>query len=271
MEHQPRKTFNPERLLRLSDSIKEVGQIMPGYVRRIDRDIDDHDRELIDGERRWRAILMAEIRRYRAMLIECDDEAAQYIVSIIANFNREGHTPLEIADSIRVMHEQLKIPIEEVAKSMGFHPVYATNLYGLRRLAQQVREMLDPELDRNRQLPVTAAIELSRLPAEMQLPLALRVLSREVSLRGLRNEVVSVSKKNNIPVQKRRTNIADQRRVVERKATIIRRDVEELKVRVVEDRFAVVRGWSEGAKKAFRTEIASARVELGKILEVIPT
>src|ERR1700722_7256932 len=42
--NQPRKHFNAQKLLGLSDSIKSIGQITPGYLRIVALDAEDHDR-----------------------------------------------------------------------------------------------------------------------------------------------------------------------------------------------------------------------------------
>jgi hypothetical protein len=67
MPNQPRKFFNPEKISRMADSIRSVGQITPGYLRKVEPDQEGHDRELVDGERRWRSIIMAGVKTFRAM------------------------------------------------------------------------------------------------------------------------------------------------------------------------------------------------------------
>lgn len=267
MENQPRKTFNPERLLRLADSIKAAGQIMPGYLRKVEPDHENHDRELVDGERRWRSMLMAGVPTFRAMLVEIDDEAAQYVVSTIANFNREGHTALEIADSIRVMHEDLRLPLQEIANSIGFSVIYVSNLYGLRRLAPEVRALLDPEIDHNRQLPVTAAIEISKLPQETQLPLAERLMKREVNLRTLRGEAAKISREHGAPINRRAKDPSDQRKTLERKADVVARAVADLRGRFDEVHSQILTDWPSQRYVLCRAEIGKAHKDLDELIQ----
>ena len=54
---QPRKTFNEDALLELSESIKQFGVLQPLLV----QDKNDYY-EIIAGERRWRAAKMAKIK-----------------------------------------------------------------------------------------------------------------------------------------------------------------------------------------------------------------
>ena len=52
-KYQPRKTFDPENLLELTNSIKERGVIQPIIVRRSEQQKNKY--EIIAGERRWLA------------------------------------------------------------------------------------------------------------------------------------------------------------------------------------------------------------------------
>lgn len=188
MPDQPRKYFDPERLTALSESLRSYGQIMPGFVRGVSEDEDGCDHELLDGERRWRASLMANIT-YRALRIEIDDEAARYVISIIANFNRAEHTTMEISDSIKVMMEELKMTQAEIGEALGMHPVHISRYYGLQRLVQGVRDLLDPNMvkDKKKRLTRTAAFELALLAPHAQLPKAEALIRGEISMTDLRH------------------------------------------------------------------------------------
>src|SRR3989338_9213694 len=132
--------------------------------------------ELLDGERRWRAAKMAGLA-YRATLVDLDDEAVPFIIAAVANFNREGHTPTEVSDSIAHM-ANLTIPMEEIASLLGISPFWAYQIHGLQKLHPDVRDMLDPTLPKDKMLPVTAAIQISKVDIRLQRDLAEKVLSR---------------------------------------------------------------------------------------------
>jgi hypothetical protein len=55
--------------------------------------------------------------------------------------------------------------------------------------------MLDPTLPKEKKIPLVAAIQISKMKNDLQVGLAKRVLEKDVSLGGLRKEVVRVSKK----------------------------------------------------------------------------
>jgi len=235
MNEQPRTYFNDPRIKNLAQSIKESGQMMPGIVRRIPLDALGRDFELCDGERRLRAVLLGGVAFYRAMVIEIDDEAAQYVVSIISNFNREGHTTLEVVDSVVKMHDRLGLTFREIAAAIGLGPLTVNNMYGLRRLKPEVRDMLDPHLVKGRTLPVQAAIEISRLPVEHQHALALRVLHGAVSARLIRQEILQVAQTHNLPIRSYTKNRSDQRKSIKSRIETIAVASEELKKIVHED------------------------------------
>ena len=204
MPGQPRVTFSELAMENLRTSIREVGQIQAGIVRAVDDGIDGITHELLDGERRWRAVSAEDLDVYRAQLVEIDDEAAPYMIAAIANFNREGHTPVEVSDAIHHMRTgTVKFPMSAIAELFGFSEHWTYQMHGLQRLHADVRAMLDPNQPRHKILGVTAAIQISKLDAELQPDLARKVLSKEVSVRGLRAEVVRTGEDHGSPVRTR--------------------------------------------------------------------
>jgi ParB/RepB/Spo0J family partition protein len=199
MPGQPRVHFNKDSIMRLAESIRSVGQVYPGIVRKVG----PNTYELLDGERRWRAITLVGIQ-YRALLVEIDDVAVPYLIAAIANFNRESHTPLEIADAIKYMYDDMEMPIDEVAKLLGIHQHWAYQMLSLRHLHPKVRDMLDPLRPKEERLGVTAAIHIAKTSQALQVDLAHRFLHKDVSLHSLRKEVVRVSKKAGVDIRLRK-------------------------------------------------------------------
>jgi ParB/RepB/Spo0J family partition protein len=223
MPGQPRVYFHDERIRRLADSIRSFGQIQPGIIRTVRQDGEGRDREILDGERRWRAVALAGVPEYRAMQVEIDNEAAPFVVSIIANFNRESHTTLEVVDSIVKMHDFLKLPMKEIAEAIGFTLSYVSNLYTLRKLAPEVRDLLDPNLGQNKRLlPVIAAIHIARLPAGEQLPLATRVMSRDVSIANLTIEARNIARSSGLKIRGRTMQPNEMRKSIDRRVAVAR-------------------------------------------------
>ena len=69
---QPRKTFPPDSLAELADSIARDGLLQPGLVRRTPAD----RYEIIAGERRFRAAKLAGLTEIPVVLVEADDATA---------------------------------------------------------------------------------------------------------------------------------------------------------------------------------------------------
>lgn len=220
MRGQPRTYFEAGSLQRLADSMQQVGQIYPGLVRSIPTN-GSVRYELLDGERRWRAAKLRGLM-YRALLVKVDDAASSFLIAATANFNREAHTPIEVCDAIGEMNG-LGMPIAEIASVLGLHEIWATNIYGLRRLIPDVRALLDPSKPREQQLPVTAAIQISKVDGSLQLALARKVIAKTVSLRALRGEAIRASRAAKLPSSHRPTEPRHQWKALSVRASLLAR------------------------------------------------
>ena len=211
---QPREHFNADSIRRLSASIDAGGQTSSGMVREkradlryeiIDtgvavepRQVSGHTRhELIDGERRWRGVgLIPESRRplYRAKLIVAEDDVVQYLISGITNFNREGHTALETMRTID-RHLGFGFPLKEIANLLGISEGWAFQIHGLKNLKPEYQKLLNPDLPRAEQLPIMAAVQISKIEERLQGGLVERVIKKDITLGRLRGEVIRVAQK----------------------------------------------------------------------------
>jgi ParB/RepB/Spo0J family partition protein len=156
-KNQPRKHFSQARLQDLANSILEIGQRTPIEVKRI-FDNPDYDWELIDGERRYLACGIAGVEDMKAVLGEPKDEKNQYLLSVVANFCREGHTPIEIALSIKKIKEDFGYSEEKIAKIFGKSGAWVNLHYKLLDLHPKVQDMLNPDLPKNQQIGISVAI-----------------------------------------------------------------------------------------------------------------
>ena len=134
---QPRKNFNEDALLELSDSIKQYGVIQPLIVQKKG----DHY-EIIAGERRWRAAKMAGIKEIPVIIKDYSDQQVMEI-SLIENIQREDLNPIEEAEGIRQMIETYGLTQEEVSKSVGKSRPYIANSLRLLRLPETVRKYVE--------------------------------------------------------------------------------------------------------------------------------
>lgn len=201
MPNQPRKHFDQTKLQGLANSMLQLrgstddpevtGQIMPGFIRGIPEDADGCEYELLDGERRLRSVRIAGIEYYRAMLIEIDDEGARHVISIIANFNREGHTVLEMADAVYHLHVELGFTFMEIVDVIDKNYNQVLDFFRLRNLIPEVRDMLDPDKvsSKKKMLTQGAAFEIAKLPARQQLGYAKRSVEEGLRVADLKQQV----------------------------------------------------------------------------------
>ena len=88
---QPRKKFDEDSLLELSESIKQFGILQPLLVQKRE----DYY-EIIAGERRWRAAKLAGLKEIPVIIKDFTDQQIVEI-SLIENIQREDLNPIEEA------------------------------------------------------------------------------------------------------------------------------------------------------------------------------
>jgi ParB family chromosome partitioning protein len=113
-DQQVRRTFNPEALRELADSIRQNGLLQPVLVRRL---VDGY--QLLAGERRWRAARLAGVERVPALVRDEPEEAGRLILGLIENLQREDLNAIEEAAGIRLLSDQFHLTQEEIAARLG--------------------------------------------------------------------------------------------------------------------------------------------------------
>lgn len=135
--YQPRRTFDPEAIEELSESIKKYGVIQPITVRRISAD----SYELIAGERRLRASSMAGLLRVPAIVSDLSDNDCA-VVALIENIQRENLNFMEEAEAYRNLLYRHGFTQEELAKRIGKSQSAVANKVRLLKLPSVVREII---------------------------------------------------------------------------------------------------------------------------------
>ena len=109
---QPRKRFAEESLKELADSIREKGLLQPLLVRP-----QGDGYELVAGERRYRAALMAGLQEVPAVVKDLTDREALEL-ALVENLQREDLSPVEEARGYQALLE-MGLTQEEVARRVG--------------------------------------------------------------------------------------------------------------------------------------------------------
>ncbi len=100
--YQPRKTFDEDALNELAESIKAFGIVQPIVVKKSIKGY-----ELVAGERRCKASKLAGLSNIPAIVKDFTDEEMMEI-ALLENIQREDLNPIEIADSIDKIIENVK-------------------------------------------------------------------------------------------------------------------------------------------------------------------
>ena len=188
--NQPRKTFDPEKLQTLSDSISEHGLLQPIAVKKNDNGF----YTIIAGERRWRAAKMAGLKEIPAVVYDFDDKAVAEL-SLIENLQREDLNPIEEAAGYARLAEEFEMTQEEISKSVGKGRSAITNTMRLLNLSDSVRKLVE-------QLEISAGHARTILAIEdkeLQEKTAYLVIEKDMSVRQLENYVNQLKKPDRLP------------------------------------------------------------------------
>lgn len=165
--YQPRKQFKSEDLLSLAESIKENGILQPLLARRINNS--DYY-EIIAGERRLRAAILANLATVPCLIVDCDyEESAVY--SIIENIQRSDLSFFEEAQAISQMQNHFGMTQEQIAKRLGKSQSALSNKLRLLKLPADVRYFIEKE-----GLTERHARALLKLESEKQMWTALNLI-----------------------------------------------------------------------------------------------
>ena len=134
---QPRKHFDEEALLELSDSIKQHGLLQPIIVRESAQGY----YQIIAGERRWRASKLAGLSEIPAIIMQADELKAAEL-AIIENIQRQDLNAYEEAAAYKSLLEQYGLTQEEVSERVGKSRSAVANSMRLLDLPDDVIEML---------------------------------------------------------------------------------------------------------------------------------
>ena len=137
---QPRKQFDEDALVELSESIKQYGILQPLLV----SDKKDYY-EIIAGERRWRAAKLAGLKEVPVIIKEFTEQELVEI-SLIENIQREDLNPVEEAMAYKRLIDEFHLKQDEIADRVGKSRTAVTNSMRLLKLSDQVQQMLIDEM-----------------------------------------------------------------------------------------------------------------------------
>lgn len=193
-QFQPRRTFAPEPLQELADSIKAQGVIQPIVV----RNTEPGQYEIIAGERRWRAAQIAGLSHIPAIVREISDQTA-LALALVENIQREDLNPIEEATALKRLQEEFELTHGEVANVVGKSRTAVTNTLRLLNLEESVRIQLEKGT-----LDMGHARSLLSLDQVAQEEAALIIIDKQLNVRQAEQLVKSFDKTktaHNIPAK----------------------------------------------------------------------
>lgn len=137
---QPRKNFDEDALLELSESLKQYGVLQPLLV----QDKKDYY-EIIAGERRWRAAKLAGLKEVPVIIKNLTEQEIVEI-SLIENIQRENLNPIEEALAYKRLLNEFNLKQDEVAERVSKSRTAVTNSMRLLKLDERVQQMVIDDL-----------------------------------------------------------------------------------------------------------------------------
>ena len=110
---QPRTKFNQEKLNELAISIEQLGIIQPITVRKMK----EGEFQLISGERRLRASILAGLEKIPAFIRVANDQE-MLEMALVENIQRESLNPIEVAISYQRLIEEIKLTQEQCSERL---------------------------------------------------------------------------------------------------------------------------------------------------------
>ncbi|MGM9795209.1 MAG: ParB/RepB/Spo0J family partition protein [Candidatus Aphodosoma sp.] len=172
--NQPRKDFDEESLQELATSIKTNGIISPITLRKIS----DNEYQIVAGERRYRASIMAGIDKIPAYIRDASEEQVMEM-ALIENIQREDLNAIEIALSYNSLCATLNLTQEALAERIGKKRATITNYLRLLRLPAEIQIGIKNKVIEMGHARAIAGIN----DAQLQLKIYNEVVKKQASVR----------------------------------------------------------------------------------------
>lgn len=135
-ENQPRKRFDDEKIMELSESIKHNGIIQPIILKK-----DKKNYTIVAGERRWRAAKKAGLTEMPC-LVRTKTEQENREIALIENIQRENLNPIEKARGLRRLLDDYGLTQQELADKLGMSRSGLTNNVRILNLDPRVIDLV---------------------------------------------------------------------------------------------------------------------------------
>lgn len=133
---QPRRDWDDNELESLAESIRQQGILQPLVLRKTEERY-----QLIAGERRLRASMLAELTEVPVFIREADDRQMMAL-ALIENIQRQDLNPMEKAEAFTRFCAEFSMTQDELGKQVGISRSAIANFQRLMELPDKVKEMV---------------------------------------------------------------------------------------------------------------------------------
>ena len=157
--YNPRKYFDEVSLAELAESIRQQGVLQPIGVRPID---ESGKFEIVFGERRYRASLLAGLEEISAILLNVSDEPAAEM-AVTENLQRKDVTPIEEANAYQKLIESGRYDVQSLAVQFGKNENYIRTRLKFVSLIPEIAELLEKD-----EITISVASEICRYGTDIR-------------------------------------------------------------------------------------------------------
>jgi len=207
--YQPRKNFDEDALKELSASIKEHGVFQPIIAKKSIKGY-----EIIAGERRVKASIMAGLEKIPAIIRDFSDQDMMEI-ALLENLQRENLNALEEAMAYKKLLDELSLTQDALAKRLGKSRSHITNMLGILSLPEEVKDKIVEG-----KISMGHARVLSKMEDTEEIKnLANKIVKEGLSVREIENIVQDDKKYTKKNVQVRTRSVNSEYKLVEESLT----------------------------------------------------
>jgi len=181
---QPRKYFDREALDELASSIKQLGIIQPITVRKTDNE----RYQIIAGERRYRASMIAGLNEIPAYIRDVENDNL-LALALVENIQREDLDAIEIALSYQRLIDECQLIQEDLVELVGKQRSTISNYLRLLKLPAEVQLAI-----KQKQISMGHARALVNIEqAALQIQMLNEILEKGLSVRQVETAVRQIN------------------------------------------------------------------------------
>jgi ParB family chromosome partitioning protein len=195
---QPRADFDDETMVELATSIQKIGVIQPITL----RELENGEYQIIAGERRYRASIMAKLSTIPAYVKTVEDEDVMEM-ALIENIQREDLNAIEIALTYQKLINSQSLTQEQLSERVGKKRATIANYMRLLKLPAEVQMGI-----KDKKIDMGHARALVTIPDPVvQLDLYNRIIKEGLSVRKVESVVKEESQETKAKSSKKTKSV----------------------------------------------------------------